>query len=313
VTYTVIVATDNPDGKLLPYMTANVKFETAHRDNVLLVPSSALRWRPKPEQVVLDQREEYLKSTKRHDGTSGRGQSKKKGESADQGGSGKGDEKDSDDTKADSSHDSTSPGSAAPALPSPAASVTAAPSTASPAPASAATASTAPAKQAGSLQSNAAQRDLSRLQGATRDRTHMDPARPDQHRDLTRLEPSAKDQPHRDPAHRRNRQHGEVATGKSVGDKASPRDTSTHRDHPRHERGVVWVDDNGFARSIKVRTGVTDGTKVEIVSGDIKEGMNIIVGEIRHQESDDTKNPFAPTFFRGRSGGKPKEDGKQEK
>ena len=142
----------------------------------------------------------------------------------------------------------------------------------------------------------------------------MSPAKQDQHRDLTRLEPSGKDRPHR-----RNRPHGEVANngspgGKSAGEKASQHGPSSHRDHPRHERGTVWVDDNGFARSIKVRTGVTDGTKVEIVSGELKEGMSVIVGEVRHQESDETKNPFAPTFFRGRSGGgKPKEQGKQEK
>ena len=44
VTYTIIVTTDNPELKLYPYMTANVKFEVEHRDNVLLVPNAALQW-----------------------------------------------------------------------------------------------------------------------------------------------------------------------------------------------------------------------------------------------------------------------------
>ncbi len=51
VTYTVEVLTDNSDGKLLPYLTANVKFIVGTRQNVLLVPNAALRWTPQPEQV----------------------------------------------------------------------------------------------------------------------------------------------------------------------------------------------------------------------------------------------------------------------
>lgn len=46
VTYTVAVTTDNPDGKLLPYLTANLRFETGRRPDALLVPNAALRWQP---------------------------------------------------------------------------------------------------------------------------------------------------------------------------------------------------------------------------------------------------------------------------
>lgn len=46
VTYTVVVSVANPSGKLLPGMTANVKFVTAQRANVLKVPNTALRYRP---------------------------------------------------------------------------------------------------------------------------------------------------------------------------------------------------------------------------------------------------------------------------
>jgi len=52
VTYTVEVDADNPDGKLLPYLTANVEFEAAHRPRAMLVPNSALRWSPRPEQIA---------------------------------------------------------------------------------------------------------------------------------------------------------------------------------------------------------------------------------------------------------------------
>jgi HlyD family secretion protein len=54
VTYTVEVDTDNPDAKLLPYLTANVRFEVSRREGVLMVPNSALRWTPAPEQIAPD-------------------------------------------------------------------------------------------------------------------------------------------------------------------------------------------------------------------------------------------------------------------
>ena len=52
VTYTVEVLTDNSNGKLLPYLTANVQFELSRRQGVLQVPNAALRWFPKPNQVA---------------------------------------------------------------------------------------------------------------------------------------------------------------------------------------------------------------------------------------------------------------------
>jgi HlyD family secretion protein len=46
VTYTVVVAVDNPGGRLLPGMTANVKVVVAEKPSVLKVPNAALRFRP---------------------------------------------------------------------------------------------------------------------------------------------------------------------------------------------------------------------------------------------------------------------------
>ena len=54
VTYTVEIVTDNSAGRLLPYLTANVKFEVGRRENVLLVPGAALRWTPSVEQVAAE-------------------------------------------------------------------------------------------------------------------------------------------------------------------------------------------------------------------------------------------------------------------
>ncbi len=59
VTYTVEVTTDNSDGTLLPYLTANVSFHVDKRENTLMVPNGALRWFPTDEErVAPDAREQ---------------------------------------------------------------------------------------------------------------------------------------------------------------------------------------------------------------------------------------------------------------
>ena len=52
VTYTVVVETDNSDLRLLPYLTANLKFEIEQYHDVLMVPNAALRWKPRLARVA---------------------------------------------------------------------------------------------------------------------------------------------------------------------------------------------------------------------------------------------------------------------
>lgn len=54
VTYTVEVTTENPEETLFPYLTANIKFETDRRDDVLSVPNAALRYTPGEELMVAE-------------------------------------------------------------------------------------------------------------------------------------------------------------------------------------------------------------------------------------------------------------------
>ncbi len=64
VTYTVEVNTDNASGKLLPYLTANVKFIVGERQHVLMVPNAALRWQPEPQQIVQQFRKAAIQTGK---------------------------------------------------------------------------------------------------------------------------------------------------------------------------------------------------------------------------------------------------------
>jgi HlyD family secretion protein len=55
VTYDVVVQVDNRDFKIMPGMTANVSVITSTKDDVLMIPNAALRFRPAeraPEKVV---------------------------------------------------------------------------------------------------------------------------------------------------------------------------------------------------------------------------------------------------------------------
>ena len=64
VTYTVEVNTQNDDGKLLPYLTANAKFNIGLRNGVLVVPNAALSWSPQPNQIAPEARSKSRDHTK---------------------------------------------------------------------------------------------------------------------------------------------------------------------------------------------------------------------------------------------------------
>jgi len=52
VSYIAVVTLQNPNGQLLPGMTATVEFVTGSAKNVLTVPNAALRFRPTPEELA---------------------------------------------------------------------------------------------------------------------------------------------------------------------------------------------------------------------------------------------------------------------
>ena len=51
VSYTAVVTLENPDGRLLPGMTATVEFVTGSAANVLTVPNAALRFKPSAAEL----------------------------------------------------------------------------------------------------------------------------------------------------------------------------------------------------------------------------------------------------------------------
>ncbi|MFL5243664.1 MAG: HlyD family secretion protein [Gemmataceae bacterium] len=152
VTYTVVVTTDNSDGALVPYLTANLQFEVNKHSDALMVPNSALRWKPNPEQVAPEARDDYARSQQR----------------------------------------------------------------------------------------------------------------------LAKAPPGEK-----------------------------PATAPTEKEP--HSKGTLWVEDGGFVKPIKVKTGLTDGLNTEIVGGDIEQGRAVVVGENRASDAaGGVSNPFTPKMFGGK-------------
>jgi HlyD family secretion protein len=225
VTYTVVVTTDNSDGKLLPYMTANVKFEIAERKKVLVVPTAALRWKPQPNQVVADARGAFAKSSRRRP----EGQTSESAEAPPSG-----EKAAAEKTPADS--------------------------------------------------------------GATTD--------------ADKSAPADKGAATKDGHHGTGKKGGGHNHAKRDGGSGSgASDSALHDSRRRSRRDVptVWVDEDGFARPVEIETGVTDGTMVEVVGGKLEEGAQVIVGEVRREETKETKNPFIPSMFRGGNRSKEKD------
>jgi HlyD family secretion protein len=154
VTYTVVINTDNSDGKLKPYMTTTALFEVAKHAHVLLVPNSALRWKPtSPQQVAPEDRQNFITALR------------KKSQNAEKGG----------------------------------------------------------------------------------------------------------------------------ASGTEKQDK-----------QPQHQ-GTLWIEDSGYVKPVKVKTGVSDGIQTEILSG-IEPNTLVVLGENRAAEGSATTNPFAPKMFNQKKG-----------
>ncbi len=189
VTYTVEITTENKDRALIPYMTANVSFQVAKKDNVLLVPNVALRWSPSdPDTIAPDARAEA-------ESGGGRGQ---RGEGR-----------------------QTVAGAVPTSRPSP--------------------------------DAEGENKGQGEHQG-----------------------------------------HGHRSAGDAGGSGGSG--------SADHARGTVWVQDGQFVRPVRLRLGVTDSVNTEVVSGDLKEGQEVITGDpvVASADSGDARNPFAPNFRGGR-------------
>jgi HlyD family secretion protein len=284
VTYTVEILTENPDLKLLPYLTANVTFEVARRENVLAVPNAALRWSPREAVRAA------MRAAGKDVGDGGR--------------------------ESGGARDLGSPAQAAAAA-APAQVAAAAPARESNSSAAAALSAssaapdadkTAPgeaskiapsdenkvaAGDAGNAASRGSRRDWGAGsgreggRGRSRDSARSDAAKGDATKsDATRGDSTAA-----------------TASDPSRGGPAA--DASGKPSERGSSRpSFVWVQSSdGSLRRVRVRTGLTDGTLTEIVGDALADGDEVIVGEKTAQAAGpsgtpENTNPFMPQVFR---------------
>jgi len=64
--------------------------------------------------------------------------------------------------------------------------------------------------------------------------------------------------------------------------------------------GVVWVEQGQFVRPVKVKLGLSDGARTEVIDGDLKEGDVVVTGDALITGGDSGSNPFAPQMFGGK-------------
>jgi HlyD family secretion protein len=59
--------------------------------------------------------------------------------------------------------------------------------------------------------------------------------------------------------------------------------------------GTIWLADGEFVRPLKVKVGTSDGIDTEVSAADLKDGSDIVVGEIIQTSQDgQERNPFLP-------------------
>jgi HlyD family secretion protein len=86
--------------------------------------------------------------------------------------------------------------------------------------------------------------------------------------------------------------------GGGIGDKPQSAEPAA-KPAAKSSQGLLWTQDGSYVRPVKVYVGLTDGTMTEVQGDDVKEGLEVIVGEQRQGTKDTgTTNPFAPQMMR---------------
>ncbi len=87
----------------------------------------------------------------------------------------------------------------------------------------------------------------------------------------------------------------------SGGKGVPPQAAAGESEQKEYGRGVVWVPDGPSVKPLVVRVGLSDGNMSEVRSEELKEGMQVVVGEQPRGTSgaQSASSPFTPQLFRG--------------
>src|SRR5258707_6359301 len=65
---------------------------------------------------------------------------------------------------------------------------------------------------------------------------------------------------------------------------------------PKARGGAIWVRDGEFVRPVEVKAGTSDGANTAVASDGLRDGQEVVTGEIVEIAQTGTKNPFVPQF-----------------
>ena len=70
------------------------------------------------------------------------------------------------------------------------------------------------------------------------------------------------------------------------------------KEEPR--QATLWVPQKTFVRPVRVGMGASDGSQTEVQGADLKEGLQVVVGEeTKEGKATGSGSPFTPQLFRG--------------
>jgi HlyD family secretion protein len=245
-TYGTVIDVPNPELKLKPGMTANVKVEIAKRTGVLRVPNAALRFRPTAE--VFAALHQALPPEVQGPGRGGRGQQSAATET----------------TGTDSGTAATGATGAQPASPAPAAGQRG----------SSGDPSAGSGRQGrGSGQGNFdPARMMERFKG-------MSPEEQDQF--IARMKERGRDTSALEAAKTPAAGANTAAPGKAKKDGTPGAQTIDALFAPlttTESRGRVWLFMSQQLKPVNMRLGISDGTNTEVLSGELQENMEVVTG-----------------------------------
>jgi HlyD family secretion protein len=80
----------------------------------------------------------------------------------------------------------------------------------------------------------------------------------------------------------------------STGDREPARKNKSAK--PTH--GTLWLRNGEFVRPLEVRIGISDGANTDVTADGLREGQEVVTGEIAATAQSDVKNPFLPAMRR---------------
>src|SRR4051812_6263633 len=303
-TYATIINVPNPQLKLKPGMTANLRVQIARRPDVLRVPNAALRFRPSNEMF------EALHQPVPAEVQGGRGRGRNPGQGAPGSGTA---------TPQGTTSSAAPDAKAAP----PAASAAARPGGAPP-PAKPANGATAPSLEArgrgnsaggGNYGGRGGEGGAGRFGGQGSQGDGGDR----QARMLERLKAMSPDEQQQFIARMKERgvdtsvfEKMLAPAGQAKGDKSKagvpPQQAATTIDSlfaplpSTVSQGRVWLDVEKQLKPVRVRLGITDGTNTELLNGEVQEGTEVVTGVVLPASARPAANAGNPLLQQGGRG-----------